>query len=143
VDFAVASSVLVALMAYYHMGPGRAVVFLPLVLLVHVAFTASVALLLAMANLFYRDVKYLFEVVISIWMFLSSVLYPVDRVGGSLGILLKFNPMTQIIDAYRSVLLLGRTPSLAFFATGAAAAVLLAVSWMIFHRAEFTFAENV
>ena len=45
-------------------------------------FTAAVALLLAMANLFYRDVKYLFEVVITVWMFATSVLYPVNRVGG-------------------------------------------------------------
>ena len=31
-----------------------------------------------MANLFYRDVKYLFEVVITVWMFATSVLYPVE-----------------------------------------------------------------
>ena len=42
-------------------------------LVVQVVFTAGVALLLAMANLFYRDVKYLFEVVITLWMFATSV----------------------------------------------------------------------
>ena len=35
------------------------------------------ALLLAMANLFYRDVKYLFEIVLTVWMFATSVVYPV------------------------------------------------------------------
>ena len=29
-----------------------------------------------MGNLFYRDVKYLFEVVITVWMFATSVVYP-------------------------------------------------------------------
>ena len=32
-----------------------------------------------MANLFYRDVKYLFEIVITMWMFATSVVYPIDR----------------------------------------------------------------
>ena len=55
-------------------------------------FTAAVALLLAMANLFYRDVKYLFEIVISVGMFATSVVYPVDRIGGRLGQLLRAEP---------------------------------------------------
>jgi ABC-type polysaccharide/polyol phosphate export permease len=45
---------------------------------VQIVLTSAVALLLAMANLFYRDVKYLFEVVITVWMFATSVLYPMD-----------------------------------------------------------------
>ena len=51
---------------------------LPWVLLVHIMFTLGISLLLAMGNLFYRDVKYLFEIVLTIWMFLSAVLYPVE-----------------------------------------------------------------
>ena len=44
------------------------------------------ALLLAMANLFYRDVKYLFEVVITVWMFATSVLYPVEPGAAGAGV---------------------------------------------------------
>lgn len=43
----------------------------------------SVALFVAMANLFYRDVKYIFEVAITLWMFATSVLYPVHQVTDS------------------------------------------------------------
>ncbi len=39
-----------------------------------------------MGNLFYRDVKYLFEIVLTVWMFATSVLYPIDAVGGKLGV---------------------------------------------------------
>jgi hypothetical protein len=76
IDFAVGSSVLIALMIYYRVPPTAAMAALPVVLFVHIIFTISISLLLAMANLFYRDVKYLFEIVITIWMFLSAVLYP-------------------------------------------------------------------
>lgn len=144
VDFAVASTILAGLMIYYGVGVSWTVFFLPVVVVVQVAFTAGVALLVAMANLFFRDVKYLFEVLLTIWMFATPVVYPVERIGGSLGAVLALNPMTPIIDAYRSVLLLGELPK----ATGFAAVTLLSfallcVSWLSFHRAEFRFAEEI
>jgi lipopolysaccharide transport system permease protein len=144
VDFAVASVVLVALMIYYGTGVSWALLFLPVVLAVHLAFTTGVALLLSMSNLFYRDVKYLFEIVLTIWMFVSSVLYPVQLVGGKLAFVMQLNPMTPIIDAYRAVLLLHRLPFTPEFAYAAAVSLIVfGASWLAFHRAEFQFAENI
>lgn len=144
VDFAIGAMVLVGLMAYYQVAPTGALIALPWVLLVHVIFTLGISLLLAMANLFYRDVKYLFELVLTVWMFLSSVLYPVERIGGAMGWLLQFNPLTPIIEGYRDVLLRGRTPDpVSFLITTALSALFLVVAWVVFHRAEYEFAENV
>lgn len=144
VDLVVGSLLLVAMMAYYQVAPTAALLFLPVVVVVTVMFTVAVALFLAMSNLFYRDVKYLFEVVITFWMFATSVVYPVEAVGGKLGMALSLNPMTQIVEAFRAVLLYGRMPDpAAFGATALLSVVLLAVTWHAFHRAEFTFAENI
>ena len=144
VDFAVGSTVLIALMIYYQVMPTAAALALPWVLLVHVLFTLGISLLLAMANLFYRDVKYLFELILTIWMFLSAVLYPVSQVGGIAGRIMALNPMTPILEAYRDVLLRGRWPDpAAFMITTAMAWMLLVIAWLVFHRAEYEFAENV
>ena len=144
VDLAVGATVLAGMMVYYRLPLAPAALFLPVIVVVEIIFTAGVALLLAMANLFYRDVKYLFEVVITMWMFATSVVYPVDRVGGVLGVVLTLNPMTPIVDAYRAVLLRGEMPAAGPFAAAAAlSVVVMAVAWVLFHRAEFQFAENV
>lgn len=144
VDFAVGSLVLVALMIYYRVAVGPWLLALPLVLAVQVAFTTGVGLLLAMANLFYRDVKYLFEVVVTVWMFATSVLYPLRMVGGRVAAVAFLNPMTPILDAYRAVLLFGRSPFTPEFAYAAAVSIVcLTGGWLLFHRAEFQFAENV
>jgi homopolymeric O-antigen transport system permease protein len=144
VDLVVASSVLVMLMIWYRVPPSPYVVFLPLVIVVHAIFTAAVALAVAMANLFYRDVKYIFEVVITLWMFATSVLYPVRAVGGRLGAVLRLNPMTAIIDAYRDLIFGLHRPDLsAFAAVAAVSLVALAVAWLVFHRSEFEFAERI
>ena len=144
VDALVGAAVLVALMAYYGIWPGGAIVYLPLVVLVHWSFTAGVGLALAMANLFFRDVKYLFEVVITVWMFVTSVIYPVSLVGGTLGTLLLFNPMTPIVDGYRRVLLFGQSPlEVSFLGAALVSVVTFLAAWLVFHRAEFRFAENI
>jgi len=144
VDFLVGAVLLVGLMAYYRISPSWALLFLPIVVVVQMIFTAGIALFLAMGNLFYRDVKYLFEVAITVWMFATSVLYPMDRVGGTLGILLKANPMTPIIDAYRRILFRGELPEpMAFAAVTVVSIALFSFAWVSFHRAEFQFAENV
>jgi ABC-type polysaccharide/polyol phosphate export permease len=144
VDFAVGALVLVGLMIYYGIEVNATLAMLPVIVLVQIMFTAGVALLLAMGNLFFRDVKYLIEIVLTLWMFATSVVYPIERVGGQAAGLLALNPMTPILDAYRAVLLRGEMPSpgpLAYAAT--ASVVLLAVSWLAFHRAEFRFAERI
>jgi lipopolysaccharide transport system permease protein len=144
VDTAIGSSVLLAMMAWYGIWGGWSMLLLPVVVLVHVMFTAGLALLLAMANLFFRDVKYLFDVFISVAMFATSVVYPIERVGGWTGRILALNPLNAIIDAYRAVLLTGTLPAPGPLAAAAAfSVVLLLGAWIVFHRGELTFAENI
>jgi ABC-type polysaccharide/polyol phosphate export permease len=144
IDACVGALVLIAMMVYYHIGVGPAILLLPIVLAVQLAFTCAIALVLAMANLFYRDVKYLFELVIMVWMFATSVVYPIEMVQGRLGVLLKLNPMVPIVDAFRAVVIRGTVPDLAAFGAVTVVSFLaLFCAWVMFHRAEFQFAENI
>ena len=143
-DFAVGAVILAGLLVYYHAGLHPQIVLLPLILVIHIAFTAAIALLVSMGNLFYRDVKYLIEIVLTFWMFATSVVYPVSRFGGRLATLLALNPMTPIIEAYRSVLIRGEWPAPGPLALAAAISLaLLLVCWLGFHRAESQFAERI
>jgi lipopolysaccharide transport system permease protein len=144
VDYAVGGIVLAGMMVYYRIAPSSAMLLLPTVVAVHVMFTAALALLLSMANLFYRDVKYLFDVGLTVWMFASAVVYPVDGMTGWAGALIKANPMTAIVEAYRNVVLYGALPDPVSFGTVTALTlVLLPASWLLFHQCEFRFAENI
>ena len=143
VDFAAASLLLIPLMLYYRAAPSWTVLLLPAVVLVHVIFTAAIALLLSMANLFYRDVKYLFEIVLSVLMFATCVVYPLDQIGGWAGWLLRLNPLTPILDAYRALLFLGTYPPPAFYGAAAISLAALLACWWQFHQSEFAFAENL
>lgn len=143
VDLGVSATILIGLMVYYQVPPKATLVFLPVILVVQIVFTAGIGLIISMANLFLRDVKYLFEVVLTVWMFATSVVYPVDNLGGKLAIVLKLNPMTPIIDGYRAVILRGELPAAVPFGIATLVAfATLGAGWLMFHRAEFRFAES-
>lgn len=143
VDLAVSATILVLLMIYYGIAPAPTVLLVPFILLVQVAFTAAVSLVVSMANLYLRDVKYIFEVVVSMWMFATSVVYPVEAVSGRIGTVLQWNPLTPIIGAYRRAIFEGLWPDERLVVVAVGTLIFLGVSWVLFHRAEFKFAEFV
>ena len=144
VDFLAGATVLAALMAYYAIAPSWTILLLPGLLLIQLMFMTGLGFLLAIANLYFRDVKYIFEVGLSLWMFATPVVYPVHEIDGLAGILVRANPMTPIIDGYRAVLLGGALPAPMSLAAAALVSLLLCiVGWVVFHRSEYTFAENI
>ena len=143
VDFAVGTTLLVGMMVYYRVAPSPTWLLLPAVILVQVAFTAALGLILAMANLYYRDVKYVVELMLTVWMFASAVVYPSDNLTGWFGLLVRANPMTAIVESMRNILLYGRPPVEAFAWTALVTAFLLPFAWLTFHESEFRFAERI
>ena len=144
VDTSIAGVVVAGLMAWYRVPLDVTALWVPVILLVHVMLTTAVALLLSMCNLFFRDVKYLTDIVLSVAMFSTTALYPASLVGGRTGAVIALNPLSILIDAYRDALLFHRMPLTPSFAALALFSVaLLGASWLLFHRAEYRFAESV
>jgi len=150
VDFCVAGAVLAGLMVYFNLtgdwsfAPHATILFLPVVVAVQVAITIGIGMLLAMGNLFYRDVRQVFGVVIQLWMFVSAVVVPVPRDGSLLARLIAMNPMVPIIGAYRDCIIHGHLPDAAGFGYAAAAAAAMLVAGAVwFRKASYRFAECI
>ncbi len=149
-DFCVAGSVVVGLIAYFHVfgdwsfSPNATVLFIPVIVAVQTAFMIGLGMLLAMANLFYRDVRQVFAVVIQLWMFATSVVYPIRDDGSWVGRVVAMNPMTPIIGAYRACLIHGQLPEMWGFGYATVVSlIVLVLGWSCFHRAGFKFAERI
>lgn len=149
-DFLVAMTVLLAFMIYFHLSGRWTLVAgwgwfcLPGVVLIQLALTLGLGMILSMANLFYRDVRPVFGVVLQLWMFVSGVVIPIPRDGSLSARVLMCNPMVPIIEAYRECLLHGRVPHGAGLAyAGAVSLTLLIGGWMGFRRASYRFAECI
>ncbi len=149
-DFLIASTLLVGIIAYFHYFTAwnfvahPAILFIPVVVGVQTVLTIGLALLLAMGNLFFRDVRFVFSVVIYLWMFVTSVVYPLESSRPIYNWLINLNPMNPLIVAYRDCIIGGRLPLHgAFLYVAIVATLLMFGSWALFHRMEPKFAEHI
>lgn len=116
----------------------------PFVFVLQLAFTVGVVLLLSALNVFFRDVQFVLQVLVMVLMFASNVVVPIDGAAGASARVFAANPIVSYLDAYRSLLFLGRVPDAATLLPGAVGAVLaLGVGLAYFRRVAPRFAEEV
>jgi ABC-type polysaccharide/polyol phosphate export permease len=142
-DFLIAAAVLTALLVVLGVGASTALLWVPLLIAILVALALGLGILLAAANLFFRDVKYVVEVVLSFAIFFTPVLYEAEMLGTRAHYLL-LNPVTPILEGLRACAILGQAPDPMWTAySGALAALLLTVAVVTFTRVEPLFAESI
>ena len=126
-----------------------ATLWTPLMSVYHLLFNFSLALLLASANVYFRDTQHIVNLLLSAWFFMSPVMYPlslVDSVARAhpwIGQMYLLNPMTVIITGYRSMQL----PGVVFPWTSASVVglllplALLGIAYVIFQRTQRYFSD--
>ena len=104
VDFAISFLMFVAMMAYYHIHPTLAVLWMPAFLLMAVLTALGFGLWLSALNAIYRDVRYVVPFLVQFWMFASPVVYPSSLVSAKWPKwqwLYGLNPMAGVIEGFR------------------------------------------
>jgi lipopolysaccharide transport system permease protein len=135
VDFAISFAVFLALMAYYRIVPGKAVIWLPGFLLLAVLTALGVGLWLSALNAMYRDVRYVVPFLVQFWMFASPVAYSSSLVPVKWRWLYGLNPMAGVIEGFRWALTGHGEPPGILLAASAAAVVLLVLSGLVYYHA--------
>jgi lipopolysaccharide transport system permease protein len=157
VELGISFLVLAGLMAYYDLVPSIHVLWVPLI----IAYTIIVSLCVSMAgaalNVYYRDVATALPVLISVFMYLSPIIYPLDLVKKKLLInqaagnwsetiftIYTVNPLVGIIDAFQKAMFYGQGPDFTIIWPGLVfVIIILPLSYMIFKKAEAWFADVI
>ncbi len=142
-DLAFSVAILVVLMVYYSTPLTLNILLAPVFVLLAFVQTAAFGTMLSALNVRFRDVKFALPFVLQVWMIASPIFYPVNVVPEKWRLLFALNPLTGIIDGFRSSLfgLPFNWPLI-----GVSAASILAcciVSLFIFKRMEDDFADII
>ena len=143
VDFAIASVILFAMMAWYEIAPGAGITMFPVLVGLLAIFAGAVGMWMAGMNVKYRDIKYVLPFILQLWMFATPVIYPASFVPAGWRWILMLNPLTGIIGGFRSALL---NKAFEWPAIAVAAALTLAsaaYSVWSFRRMERGFADVI
>lgn len=144
VDLFFGMVVLAGLMIYYGYLPTETVVWVPLLLIIHLSFTLGVSFPLAALNLYLHDVRFLVGVVLTLWFYLTPIMYPLDLVPDRYLFVYNLNPNSLLIDSYRRVVLLDQSPGVDRLALGLSISVVtLLIGYYLFKKMERGFADSI
>lgn len=131
IDFLLASIVLIIFFIYFHQSITLNILWIFPIFLIQQLFTYGLSLILAALNLFYRDIQYLFGLILLVWMYLTPVIYPTEMFPEQYQWIFKLNPMAVLINAFRQVMLAGDRPN---FTSLSIALLLSCVTAIVGHR---------
>jgi len=132
--------------------------WLPLVIVIMALlalFGAGIALMLSIANVYFRDTQYFLTIILQLWMYLTPIIYPVSlvekassEVGGVLGTTITIeniyhlNPMVHFVNVFRQLLYDNRWPDASEWLICACWALgSFVVGMLVFSRNEKNLAE--
>jgi ABC-type polysaccharide/polyol phosphate export permease len=143
VDALVGLLALVLLFIVYTFVPAPTSIWVPVLVLVQLAFTVGVCLALSALVVFLRDLRHAVPVIVQLGLFATPIAYGMDQIPPSLRLPYSIlNPLAPVIDGYRRTVLLGKPPQLGLLLAGAVTSfALLAVGFIVFKRLEAGFAD--
>jgi lipopolysaccharide transport system permease protein len=144
VDFALGFGVYILLEIHYRIVPSKAILWLPVLLLLAVLTALGVGLWLSAVNAIYRDVRYVVPFLVQFWLFASPVAYPISIVPARWRVLYGLNPMAGVIEGFRWALTgAGEPPNLLLAASSGVVLVILFGGVVYFRKMESTIADVV
>jgi lipopolysaccharide transport system permease protein len=143
VDYLLALPILLVIAAA-SVGVSASYVVLPLVIAIQFVLVLGFAAALAPLNVLFRDIGHLVGIVLLLGFFLTPVFYSLDQVPDRYSTLYQLNPMAQIIEAERDILIRNAFPPLVPLAlTAVGALAVLVAGAAVFARLRHSVADHV
>lgn len=118
--------------------------WLPVIAIIQSLLTLGVLFILSAINVYVRDIEYLVGFILQLIFYATPILYNATMFPEKYRWILYLNPMTHIIDAYRSIFYYGLMPELkSLIFIGILSLCVFIVGYQIFRKLEKGFAEEV
>jgi lipopolysaccharide transport system permease protein len=143
VDFLIASAVLVAMMAWYHIAPGWGCLLAPALVATLMLTALGVGTLLAALTVMYRDFRHVALFLLQVWFFLTPILLPTTALPPRWRWLWQLNPASGAIATFRAAVLGQDLPWAQWGISALLSVVSLLLALAYFSRTERRFADVV
>lgn len=144
IDLLLTSLILVFFLHIYQIPFKPTLIFVPVIFLVQLTLIVGLSFILSATNVFFRDVENVLGVFLTIWMYLTPVLYPSELIPENLRTLFFLNPMTALVNSYRNTILNGRLPDLGEFIYALIFSLsLFIIGWVYFKKRSQFFADVI
>lgn len=144
VNFMISTIIIVGFALFEGVGFSIYLLFYPLVLLVQYTLLIAISLVVSSVTVFVRDLQHIIGVVMQLLFYATPIVYAVSSIPENFRWILKLNPMTYIIDGYRSMFYSHTMPDLkSLFILLAINIILCILGYLLFNKLQKKFAEEL
>lgn len=117
------------------------IIGVPLLAIVQLALLMGVMLIAASIDVYFRDLEHLVEVFLTLLFYVTPIFYPLSLVPDKWQPVLKINPLTSLIEAWRDLFMNNQLPGLDLWPALVFTAAALVIGTQTFRRLEPGFAD--
>lgn len=144
INYLLALIPLCLIMLFMHHPFSLALITLPLAILILAMFTLGMGLLVSTVAVFFVDFVYIFNVLLSVWFYLTPIIYPISIIPSRFLPFIRLNPLLHLLELFHTMIYTAKMPTttlwiLTFFM----ALFTLTGGWLIFTRKVDEFAYRI
>lgn len=118
--FSLIAVAIVMILRIKFIDPGITVILLPLPVLYCFMFAVGLSLFLSAVSVFFRDIIHLYSVILTLWMYLTTLIYPLSMIEKQFNpesplrfvvYIIKYNPMSVYVNYFRDIVMNNTIPS--------------------------------
>ena len=117
-------------------------IYLPVPLFTLTIFTLGATFFFAAANVYYRDVAHILQVLLNVLFYITPIIYSIDLIPAQYRWVMKLNPLEYILNGFRLSVYWGKLPTMgSFLACMVLSFIMLSFGFWLFrkHQDEFVF----
>ena len=124
------------------------VAYLPIIMIIEYILALGIAMITSALTVYFRDLEHILGILSMLWMYLTPVVYPkarFDALPAKLKyVMLHCNPMTPVINAYRTILYESSVPDMSTLLEALGLGVFfLIIGFLVFNKLKKHFAEEL
>ena len=144
INFIISTIIILAFVLGYGMGLSKFLIFYPLVLLVQYILLIGISFIVSSVTVYFRDLQHFIGIALQLLFYATPIVYAPNTIPENFQWILKFNPMTYVINGYRDIFYYKQMPDLSsmVMVLGIGLIVCLA-GYFIFNKLQRRFAEEL
>lgn len=144
INFLISCVIILLFLLFGGVGISIQLLWLPFLAIIQSLLSLGLLFILSAINVYVRDVEYLVAFLLNLLFYATPILYTADMFPEKIRWILYLNPMTHLIDAYRSIFYYQTIPNISsLFYIAFLSFMILIIGYLIFKKLEKGFAEEV
>lgn len=144
VNFLIATLIILGFVIFGGIGLSYYAIWYFLIFAIQYIVSIGVSLIVSSVTVYFRDLQHILGIIMQLLFYATPIVYSMDSVPSNFKWLVKINPMSYLIEAYRAIFYNKTRPSLHGLGIALIMGILLCViGYLIFRKLERRFAEEL